>query len=181
MKPTKGSRVTARLHESTKLKLAKSGYNAAEAIEWFVNEFYSNNPRRQLEIRQDLEEIELNKLKKIECEIQLEIEHKERVIQDLVIEKSKYPEVKTEPEIIIKEDALEDVLSDGEIEAIERVRNVWDDRKDMMLGPHDDVIEVFNSFITKEGDFIRNVHSELCKKKSFKEFKDLLLREVAEV
>jgi len=181
MKPTKGSQVTARLHESTKLKLAKSGYNAAEAIEWFVNEFYSNNPRRQLEIRQDLEEIELNKLKKIECEIQLEIEHKERVIQDLVIEKSKYPEIKTEPEIIIKEEDPEDVLSDGEIEAIERVRNAWDDRKDMMLGSHDDVVEVFNSFITKEGDFISEVHKTCCKRMPFKEFKALLIKEVVEV
>ena len=62
MNQSKGARVTARLHESTKHKLAKSGYNAAEAIEWFVNEYYSNNPRRQLEIKQDLEEIELHRL-----------------------------------------------------------------------------------------------------------------------
>ena len=177
----KGAQVTARLHESTKHKLMKTGYNAAEAIEWFVNEYYSKNPRRRLEIKQDLEEIELNKLKKIECEVQLEIEHKEKLIDDLIQEKGKYPEVKTEPEIIIKEDALEDVLSDGEIEAIERVRNVWDDRKDMMLGSHDDVIEVFNSFIAKEGDLISEVHKTCCKRMPFKEFKALLIKEVVEV
>ena len=181
MKQSKGARVTARLHESTKHKLAKSGYNAAEAIEWFVTEYYSKRPRRQLEIRQDLEEIELNRLKKIECEIQLEIEHKEKLIEKLVSEKSKYPEVKRDiTEIItVDDDQVEDSgLSDNELEAVERVRTVWDEKRDYLVGAYDDEREVFDTFIVMQGDFINNVHKDCCSKMKFKDFKELLLREV---
>jgi len=182
MKYTKGAQVTARLHESTKHKLLKTGYNAAQAIEWFVNEYYSNHPKKQLEIRQDLEEIELNKLKKVECEIQLEIEHKERVIADLIQEQGKYPEVVDD--LLQPVDEILDIpgelssLSDGEIEAIERVRPVWDMKKDLMLGSHDDEVEVFDAFITLNGDFISDVHKDCCKDMKFKDFKALLIEGV---
>ena len=173
--------MTARVHESTKLKLSKTGYNAAQAIEWFVKEYYSNHPRKQLEIKQDLEEIELNKLKKVECEIQLEIEHKERVIADLIHEQGKYPEV---VEDLLPVDEIIDIqnegssLSDGEVEAIERIRPVWNSKKDLMVGSNDDEVEVFDAFIVLNGDFINDVHKECCKNLSFKDFKALLIEEV---
>jgi len=182
MKNTKGAQVTARLHESTKHKLLKTGYNAAQAIEWFVNEYYSNHPKKQLEIRQDLEEIELNKLKKVECEIQLEIAHKERVIADLIQEQGEYPEIVDDllqpvDEILdIPEDGSS--LSDGELEAIERVRPVWEVKRDLMVGRNDDEVEVFNAFILLNGDFLNDVHKECCKNLSFKEFKALLIEGV---
>ncbi len=181
----KGAQVTARLHESTKHKLMKTGYNAAQAIEWFVNEYYSNNPRRKLEIKQDLEEIELNKLKKVECEVQLEIEAKEKIINNLLLEKSKYPEVTEDVSysyIDMPAPSVDvDVLTDGELEAVERVKSVWDMKKDMMFGSNDDVVEVFESFMVLNGDFINSVHRDCCKGKSFKDFKALLLEEVVQV
>ena len=178
MKRTKGVQVTARLHESTKLKLIKTGYNAAEAIEWFVNEYYSHNPKRRLQIKQDLAEMELNKLKKEECEIQLEIEYKEKVIEELIQEQSNYPEVKDDSLQVIDIHEEIPLLSDGELEAIERVRPVWIEKRDMMVGKNSDEVEVFDAFILLKGDFIHNVHKECCKNLSFKDFKAMLIEEV---
>ena len=179
MKMTKGAQVTARLHESTKHKLSKTGYNAAQAIEWFVNEYYSTHPRKQLEIKQALEEIELNKLKKAECEIQLEIEHKEKVIEGLIHEQGKYPEVKDDQLSFVEEIPVEEhSLSDGELEAIERIKPIWDSKKELMVGKHDDEVEVFGAFMSLHGDLIYNIHKECCKNLSFKDFKALLLEEV---
>ena len=178
MKRTKGAQVTARLHESTKHKLMKTGYNAAEAIEWFVNEYYSNNPKKQLKIKQDLEELELNKLKKAECEIQLEIEYKEKVIEGLIQEQGKYPEVKEDPLPVIDIQEEDSLLSDGELEAIERVRSVWIEKRDMLVGKNDNEVEVFDSFLVLKGDFIYNVHKECCKNLRFKDFKAMLIEEV---
>ena len=75
--------VTARLHASTKKKLASSGYNAAEAIEWFVHEYYNNNPKRKVAIQRDMLEIKLNNLKEMECEVQSEISVVERQLDEL--------------------------------------------------------------------------------------------------
>ena len=157
----------------------KTGYNAAEAIEWFVNEYYSKNPRRRLEIKQDLEEIELNKLKKIECEVQLEIEHKEKLIDNIIQEKGNYPEVKEYPiEIMSIGPDPDSVLSDDLKEAISRIQLVYDDKKYLIVGKNTTPEEALDVFITLNGDFVRNVYSELGKGLKWKEFKELLLSEV---
>lgn len=175
----KGAQVTARLHESTKHKLMKTGYNAAEAIEWFVNEYYSKNPRRRLEIKQDLEEIELNKLKKVECEVQLEIEHKEKLIDELIQEKGKYPEVKESPiEIMSIGPDPDSVLSDDLKEAIGRIKPVYDDKKGLIVGKNTTPDEALDVFISLNGEFVRNVYSEFGKGLKWREFKELLLSEV---
>lgn len=56
--------VSARVHSVTKEKLAATGYNAADAIEWFVKKYYKDD------IQEDLLRIQLEKLEKEECEIQ---------------------------------------------------------------------------------------------------------------
>ena len=83
MFPKKEAVVSARIHDTTKHKLVKSGYNAADAIEWFVHEYYNNSPKRKAAIQRDLLEIKLNNLKKIECDVQLEIEVIEKQLEDL--------------------------------------------------------------------------------------------------
>ena len=64
MKFKKEAVVSARLHESTKDKLYKTGYNAADAIEWFVHEWYSNNPKKKIAIKKDILELQLERWKK---------------------------------------------------------------------------------------------------------------------
>ena len=67
------------------------------------------------------------------------------------------------------------------MEAVGLIKEVWDDKKDLMLGSNDDVVEVFDSFLVKNGDFIDDVRKRHCNKMKFKDFKELLLREVVEV
>ena len=67
--------VTARVHPSIKKKLVLSGYTARQAIEYFVHEYYSENPERELEIQKDLLYVKLNELEKCKADIQSEIDN----------------------------------------------------------------------------------------------------------
>ena len=169
MKFKKDAVVSARLHESTKDKLYKTGYNAADAIEWFVHEWYSNNPKKKIAIKKDILELQLERWKKIECDAQLEIEALEKQIEELII---------NEPEDIDPVPYIEDVLPDNLQEAIDRIKPVYDDKKDMLVGNNTTPEEAFNLFIKENGDFVMNVYNSLAKTLNWKEFRELLLSEV---
>lgn len=77
------SMVTARVHPSIKKKLALSGYTARQAIEYFVQEYYSENPERELEIQKDLLYVKLNELENCKSEIQSEIDNIREEIKQL--------------------------------------------------------------------------------------------------
>lgn len=169
MKFKKEAVVSARLHESTRDKLYKTGYNAADAIEWFVNEWYSNNPKKKIAIKKDILELQLERWKKIECDAQLEIESLEKQIEELII---------NEPEDIDPVPYIEDVLPDNLQEAIDRIKPVYDDKKDMLVSKNTTPEEALNIFISNNGDFVRNVYNSLAKTLKWKEFRELLLSEV---
>lgn len=163
-------KVGARLHASTKAKLQRTGYNAREAIEWFVHEYYSNNPKKRTKIQRDLLEIKLNNLKEIECEVQTEIAVVERQLEEL----GPAPE----PNDIISNPIPEERLPDNLQEAIDRIGRVYDDKKDMIIGKNTSPEEALDVFLTLNGDFVSNVYSELGKGLKWKDFKALLLSEV---
>ena len=169
MFPKKEAVVSARIHDTTKHKLVKSGYNAADAIEWFVHEYYNNSPKRKAAIQRDLLEIKLNNLKKIECDVQLEIEVIEKQLEDL-------GDVPLNDDEIIPD--IETILPDNLQEAVDRIKPIYDDKKDMIVGKDTSSEEALDIFITLKGDFVRNVYSELGKGLKWKDFKDLLLSEV---
>lgn len=169
MKFKKEAVVSARLHESTKDKLYKTGYNAADAIEWFVHEWYSNNPKKKIAIKKDILELQLERWKKIECDAQLEIEALEKQIEELII---------NEPEDIDPVPYIEDVLPDNLQEAVDRIKPVYDDKKDMLVGRHTTPEEALNLFIASNGDFVMNIYNSLAKTLNWKEFRELLLSEV---
>ena len=169
MKFKKEAVVSARLHESTKDKLYKTGYNAADAIEWFVHEWYSNNPKKKIAIKKDILELQLEKWKKIECDAQLEIEALEKQIEELIIK---------EPEDIDPVPYIEDFLPDNLQEAVDRIKPVYDDKKDMLVGKNTTPEEALNLFINSNGDFVMNVYNSLAKTLNWKEFRELLLSEV---
>lgn len=169
MKFKKEAVVSARLYESTKDKLYKTGYNAADAIEWFVHEWYSNNPKKKIAIKKDILELQLERWKKIECDAQLEIEALEKQIEELII---------NEPEDIDPVPYIEDVLPDNLQEVIDRIKPVYDDKKDMLVGKNTTPEEALNLFITDTGDFVMNVYNSLGKTLNWKEFRELLLSEV---
>ena len=150
MKFKKEEQVGARLHASTKAKLQKTGYNAAEAIEWFVHEYYNTHPKRKLQIQRDLLEIKLNNLKEVECEVQTEIGVVERQLEELGpapspadVNVEPVPEVPLPPNVRVTSPA-----------------------------------EALDLFITQYGDLVLNVYSECGKGLNWSDFKDLLLSEV---
>ena len=170
MKFKKEEQVGARLHASTKAKLQKTGYNAAEAIEWFVHEFYNTHPKRKLQIQRDLLEIKLNNLKEVECEVQTEIGVVERQLEELGPAPSP-ADVNVEP---VPEVNLPDAVWEG----LERISVVYDNKKDLLVGKNTPPEDALNLFINQYGDFVKNVYAEFGKGLKWKEFKDLLLSEV---
>ena len=170
MKFKKEEQVGARLHASTKAKLQKTGYNAAEAIEWFVHEFYNTHPKRKLQIQRDLLEIKLNNLKEVECEVQTEIGVVERQLEELGpapspadVNVEPVPEVPLPPNVRV---------------AIDRIIAVYEEKKDMLVGKNTSPAEALDLFITQYGDLVLNVYSECGKGLDWSDFKDLLLSEV---
>lgn len=162
--------ISARLHAETKKKLNSSGYNAAEAIEWFVHEYYNNNPKRKVAIQKDMLEIKLHNLKEMECEVQTEIGVVERQLDEL-------GEIPL-PDMGVIDPIPEEVLPDNLQEAIDRIKPVYEDKRDLIVGKNTTPDEALDVFITLNGDFIRNVYNELGKGLKWKDFKELLLSEV---
>ena len=171
MKFRKEEIVTARLHASTKKKLASSGYNAAEAIEWFVHEYYNNNPKRKVAIQRDMLDIKLNNLKEMECEIKTEIGVVERQLEEL-------GDTPLPDNTIIDPIPEVNVLPDNLQEAVDRIKPVYEDKRDLIVGRNTTPDEALDVFITLNGDFVRNVYSEFGKGIKWKDFKELLLSEV---
>lgn len=68
--------VSARLHKATKEKLLETGYNPAQAIEWFVYKFSTDKES----IERDMLNIHLESLKDREHGIKIEIEKVERLL-----------------------------------------------------------------------------------------------------
>ena len=169
MKFKKEAVVSARLHESTKEKLYKTGYNPADAIEWFVHEWYNNNPKKRIAIKKDLLEIQLENWKKVECEAQLEIEALEKKLEEL-----------------ITDDDFEVVNPLGDVsllpinlqEAVDRIKPVFDEKKGWIVGKNTTPEEALDTFILRYGDFVNNVYSEFGKGIAWRDFKALLLSEV---
>ena len=167
----KEAQVTARLHESTKAKLLKTGYNSAQAIEWFVHEWYNTHPKRKVTIQRDMLEIKLHNLKEMECEVQTEIGVVERQLNEL----GDLPL----PEDDINDPVPEvDILPDNLQEAVDRIKPVYDDKRDLIVGKNISPEEALDVFISLNGDFVRHVYSEFCKGLKWNDFKDLLLSEV---
>lgn len=65
--------VSARLEPETKELLIATGYNASQAIEWFVHCFFSNNPEMKESIERDMLQLKLESLWDIEEELKGQI------------------------------------------------------------------------------------------------------------
>ena len=173
IKSPKDAVVSARLHHRTKEKLVKSGYTPAEAIEWFVHVYYENNPQKRIKIKRDMIHIRLNSLKKIECDVQVEIEALERQLDSL----SDCSDIEEESCVI--EDEGEDEGYPVEIqEAIELVQGAFDTKRDMLVSPKVNVSEAVDSFIVMHGDVVQGAF-KMCKGLKWKEFRDILLAEIS--
>lgn len=165
--------VSARVHPKTKEKLARTGYNARDAIEYFVKEYYSNNPQKKIKIKRDIIELKLKSLKHQECEIQVEISSLEKQLESLAIESAELPEDNS----FIMEEEDDDQYPVEVIEALELVQGAFDTKRDLLVSPKTDVREAVDSFIVMHGDVVQNAF-KMCKGLNWKEFREVLLGEI---
>lgn len=168
----KDCRVTARLHPSIRKKLDNSGYNARQAIEYFVRDYYNANPRKRIEVKRQILENDIESLKKKECEVQLEIEHKEMLLEKLVVgEVSGIDDVdETEPLVL-------DIPANYQ-KGINIIQGAFDNNKDLevssSLSDKDNII----NFIKNHDDFVVHAYDEYFGDLSWSEFKELLVSEI---
>lgn len=179
---TKDARLYARVHESTKEKLKATGYNAAEAIEWFVHEFYSSNPKRNAKMKYDLLSYRLDKLKKVECETQVDIEVTEKKLSELVdnnpglLDENLMDQVTDVVEYV---DVNENVaLPDKHQEAINRIKPVFDEKRDDLWNYSLSDNENIDIFINLHQDMCLIAFNDCCKDLGWKGFKKLLVEEL---
>ena len=178
----KDARLYARVHESTKQKLKESGYNTAEAVEWFVHEFFSSNPKRNAKMKHDLLSNRLDKLKKLECETQIEIEVTEKQLNELISDNpglldenlmDHIEEESSETNIVKVEE--DHVLPDKHQEAINRIKPIFDDKKDDLWDDNLSDKENIDVFISLHQDMCRITFNECCKDLGWYGFKEFLV------
>ena len=164
--------VTARVHPSIKKKLQASGYNARQAIEFFVSNYYAANPRKRVEVKRQIIENDLETLKKQECEIQLEIEHKETLLDKLVV-----GEV-TGMDIVDEKEELKYDLPPEIQRGINIIQSAFNNKRDMEYSPRLSARENIDNFIRKYESFIVANYDQYFSSLGFQEFKDLLYEEI---
>lgn len=168
----KDCRVSARLHPSIKKKLVNSGYNARQAIEYFVRDYYAANPRKRVEVKRQILENDIETLKKQECEVQLEIQHKESLLDKLVVSAAVGKDDVDETEELVM-----DLPPDVQM-GINIVQNVFDKKKDLEVSSRLSDSENIMNFIKNHNDFIGATYDEYGSDLSWREFRDLLLSEI---
>lgn len=168
----KDCRVSARLHPSIKQKLINSGYNARQAIEYFIRDYYAANPRKRAEVKRQILENDIENLKKQECEVQLEIQHKEKLLDNLIVSAADGRDDVDETEELVM-----DLPPDVQM-GINIVQNVFDQKKDLEVSGRLSDSENILEFIKNYNDFIGATYDEYGSDLSWREFRDLLLSEI---
>lgn len=164
--------VTARVHPSIKKKLQSSGYTARQAIEYFVRDYYNSNPRKRVEVKRQILENDLEMLKKQECEIQLEIEHKESLIDKLVV-----GEV-TGVDNVDEKEGVHYELPPNVQKGINIIQSAFNNKKDLECSSTLSDKENIDNFIRAYEEFIVRNYDEYFSELGFREFKELLYSEI---
>ena len=169
----KDCRVTARLHPSIKQMLINSGYNARQAIEYFIRDYYNANPRKRIEVKRQILENDIDELKRQECEIQLEIEHKESLITKLAV-----GEVTGIDDVDETEELVLDLPANIQ-KGVNIIQNAFDHKRDMEVSSKLSDEENILNFIKKHDEFIVSTYDNYFSELGFREFKELLLSEIS--
>lgn len=171
-KGPKDCRVTARLHPSVRKKLDNSGYNARQAIEYFVNDYYNSNPRKRIEVKKQILENDIEDLKRQECEVQLEIEHKEKLLDKLVV-----GSVSGVDEVDENESLIFDLPANYQ-KGINIIQGSFDNKRDLEVSPSLSDKDNIINFIKNHDDFVVTTYDEYFSDLSWVEFKELLFSEI---
>lgn len=179
----KEARLYARVHESTKEKLQKSGYNTAEAVEWFVHEYYSNNPKRKAKMKYDLLAHRLDNLKREECEIQVEIQTTEKQMDALVndnpglFEEDLMDQV-TQPVVEEVKSKPKKSVNVKHQTAINRIRPTFENKREELWDYSLSDEENIEIFISLHQEMCLLAFNECCKDLGWYGFKEFLVEEL---
>jgi len=177
----KDARLYARVHESTKKQLDESGYNTAEAVEWFVHEFYSRNPKRNAKMKYDLLSNRLENLKKVECETQLEIELTEKKLDEIMNNNPGLFDEDLMDHIDTAENVVESqpkVIPDKHMEAINRIKPIFDNKREDLWDYSLSDMDNIEVFIGLHQEMCRLAFNECCKDLGWYGFKEFLVEEL---
>ena len=164
--------ITARVHPSIKKKLIASGYTGRQAIEYFVRDYYNANPRKRVEVKRQILENDLETLKQQECEIQLEIQHKEQLIDKLVV-----GSVTGVDDVNEKEELVYDLPPKVQM-GVNIIQSAFNRKKEWEVSASLTDEENISNFIKKYDEFVVSTYDDYAKELSWKEFKDILLSEI---
>ena len=163
-KETKTAVVSARLYESTKRKLDASGYTAAEAIKWFVDEYYSSKSAKKLKIKRDILTQNLESLQKDNEMITKEIRRIEFELSQLDVSENN-----VDIDVNIDE-CLH--LPSIVIEGISTVQNAYNRKKE-----HEPLNDI-EDFMNQNQEFMISIWDKHGKPMDFDNFCDLVREHV---
>lgn len=167
------SQVSARVRPWVREVIKKNNYSISDAVTYFANLLKQDNPVEVLKIQIFCAE---EKLKRIH-EAQRDLQHEEDdAIEDLQIlkdELSKYNVELTEYEPIdlTEEKEVEEHIDDDMKIAIQRVQNIFDEKKDLLFSSEDTKEDILNVLISLNGDMFYTLHKDFGNGSSWIQFK----------
>lgn len=167
------SQVSARVRPWVREVIKKNNYSISDAVTYFANLLKQDNPVEVLKIQIFCAE---EKLKRIQ-EAQRDLQHEEDdAIEDLQIlkdELSKYDVELTEYEPIdlTEEKEVEEHIDDDMKIAIQRVQNIFDEKKDLLFSSEDTKEDILNVLISLNGDMFYTLHKDFGNGSSWIQFK----------
>ncbi len=164
--------VTARVHPSTKKKLVASGYTGRQAIEYFVRDYYSANPRKRIEVKKQILANDIEELKRQECEVQLEIEHKEALLDKLTV-----GEVTGADDVDEQEPLVYDLPADVQ-RGVNIVQKVLSRKRGLYGSSVESAEEGLTRFIEENREFVVSTFDDYASGLSWEEFRGILLSEL---
>ena len=132
-----------------------------------LRDYYNANPRKRVEVQRQILENDIENFKKQECEIQLEIEHKESLITKL-----------TTDEADVCEEELSYELPPGFKEGIHIIQAAFDSKRNTGVSSRLSDKENIDNFIKKYDEFIVSKYDDFFSELGFQEFKELLYSEI---
>lgn len=166
--------MNARTTLKDKITIQENGYTAADGLAYFAEELRLSNPRKKIAIKQKMIDIKLENLKRVQCEVNLEIEQLESQRANL------NPEIQQDKVL----ERLHDIAN-AEVDlppnlkkAVTRVQSAFDKKRDLFVSSVKSKEDILNDFISSNDDFILEIYNKTGNGLEWSDFKDIILTEV---
>lgn len=166
--------MNARTTLKDKITIQENGYTAADGLAYFAEELRLSNPRKKIAIKQKMIDIKLENLKRVQCEVNLEIEQLESQRANL------NPDIQQDKVL----ERLQDIAN-AEVDlppnlkkAVTRVQSAFDKKRDLFVSSVKSKEDILNDFISSNDDFILEIYNKTGNGLEWSDFKDIILTEV---